>query len=364
MSMEFTEDQIQFREMIGRFMSANSSPTDVRRLMETDDGYDPDMWRKLCDDLGLAGTPFPEAQGGFGFGPVELGIAMEQMGKHLYCGPYFSSAVMAGYALLFLAEDKSLLADICSGSTLATLVLDDLNSAERLGHQLSVDNEGALSGAAGIVIDAQVADHLLVVARGESGLGLYQADPDSAVISRRESIDATRKLSTVTFEKTAAIHLGAIDESVLQKFWDHVCVALAHEMMGGAQRLFDTTVEYTQIRYQFGRPIGSFQALKHRCADLLLELEFAKAATYDAAVCLATGSGPTHAPSLAKAMASDAYIEAARTAIQLRGGIGFTWEEDTQLWFKRAKSSEVLMGSPHLHRERMMTLIEAQEDVA
>jgi alkylation response protein AidB-like acyl-CoA dehydrogenase len=133
-------------------------------------------------------------------------------------------------------------------------------------------------------------------------------------------------------------------------------------MIGGAQRLFDSTVEYTKQRYQFGRPIGSFQALKHRCADLLLELELARAATHHAARCLDSGEGEPWAPSMAKAMASDAYMHAAREAIQLRGGIGFTWEDDTHLWFKRAKSSEVLLGTPAVHRERMMTLVEAHPE--
>ena len=149
-----------------------------------------------------------------------------------------------------------------------------------------------------------------------------------------------------------------MDGSALQTTWDQISVALAHEMVGGTQHLFDTTIEYTKMRYQFGRPIGSFQGLKHRAADLLMEVEFARAATHYAAFCLATGEGDRYAPSMAKALAADTYMKTAKEAIQFRGGIGFTWEEDTQLWYKRAKASEVFMGSPQYHRERMMTLLE------
>ena len=152
--------------------------------------------------------------------------------------------------------------------------------------------------------------------------------------------------------------------TALNLLWDHICVALAHEMIGGAQHLFETTIEYTKMRYQFGRPIGSFQGLKHRCADLLMELEFAKAATHHAAFCLAADTddpaAESYAASMAKALAADVYLKAAKEAIQMRGGIGFTWEEDTHLWFKRAKSSEVFMGTPAMHRERMMVQLEEE----
>jgi alkylation response protein AidB-like acyl-CoA dehydrogenase len=131
-------------------------------------------------------------------------------------------------------------------------------------------------------------------------------------------------------------------------------------MIGGAEYLLASTVEYTKVRFQFGRPIGSFQALKHRCADLLMEVELARATTHHAARCLASGDGEPYAASMAKAMASDTFMSAAKAGIQLRGGIGFTWEDDTHLWFKRAKSSEVFLGAPHLHRERMMTIVEGQ----
>ena len=176
-----------------------------------------------------------------------------------------------------------------------------------------------------------------------------------------ESLDPTRKLTQITFAAAPTTKIGTVDTAALAQVWDHWCVALAHEMIGGAQKLLDSTVEYTKMRFQFGRPIGSFQGLKHRCADLLMEVEWAKAATHHAARCLAASEGEPYLPSMVKAMASDTYMKAAKEAIQMRGGIGFTWEEDTHLWFKRAKSSEVFLGTPNYHRERMMTMIDAEE---
>jgi len=363
MQLEFTNDQVQFREMVARFLESTSPTTEVRRLIATEAGYDPAGWSRLCGELGVAGIHIPEAYGGSGFGPVELGIAAEQMGRYLYCGPFFASSVMAGYALLSLAEENhkaAFLPEIASGESIACLALDDLNSPEGVGAAMAANAAGKIQGTASMVLDAHNANRVFAIARGPEGLGLYTLKlPDAGIeIIPRQTLDQTRKLCSVSFDHAPAERLGEVNNSGLTRMWEHIVVALAHEMVGGAQRLFDSTVEYTKLRYQFGRPIGSFQALKHRCADLLMELEFAKAVTYDAAVCLAGDKDVPYAPAMAKAMASDLYIEMARAAVQLRGGIGFTWEDDTHLWFKRAKSSEVFMGSPHLHRERMMKTLE------
>ncbi len=358
---EYTQDQETFRDVVAKFLQAKSTPADVRRLMDTDEGFDRAVWQQLCQEVGLAGTHIPEEYGGFGFGPVELGIASEEMGRYLYCGPFLSSSVMAGYAVLNGASEanrQKLLPEIASGSTIATLVLDSVNAPEQVGRQLrATGNE--LDGTAPIVTDAQVADLLIVVAEGEDGLDLFSiaSASEGVAIHAQDALDPTRKLSRVVFSGAVADKIGHLSEAGLEKTWNQISVALAHEMIGGAQQLFDSTLEYTKVRVQFGRPIGSFQALKHRCADLLLELEWAKAATHHAAFCLVTGEEQESA-SMAKAMASDVYMEAARAAVQLRGGIGFTWEEDTHLWYKRAKASEVFMGSPHMHRERLLSQME------
>lgn len=350
--------------MVSRFLQEKSPPSAVRQLMDNDTGYDADVWRQLCAEVGLAGTHIPEAYGGFGFGPIELGIAAEEMGRYLYCGPFFASTVMAAYALLHNAGEAAkseLLPGIADGSSLATLVLDNLNAPELVGQAIAA-HEGRLSGSAPLVLDAQVASRLLVMARQGDGLGLFSlpADTPGVTIQAVQALDPTRKLARIEFAEAAAEQIGEVTAASLDATWDHICVALSHEMIGGAQHLLESTIEYTKIRYQFGRPIGSFQGLKHRCADLLMEVELAKAATHHAARCLAAGEGEPYVASMVKAMAADTYMKAAKEAIQMRGGIGFTWEEDTHLWYKRAKSSEVFMGTPNLHRERMMTVIESQ----
>lgn len=363
----YTEDQEQFREVVSRFLQAKSTAVDVRRLMASSEGYDSAVWQQLCGEVGLAGTHIPEEYGGGGFGPVELGIVSEEMGRHLYCGPFFASSVMAGYAVLNGATEafkSTILPDIASGAKIATLVLDNLNNPEEVGAALKATKEHVVSGIAPVVVDAHIADWLIVVASTPDGLGLYlvNAGSEGLSIAPQEALDPTRKLSRVSLSEVSAERIGWLTDKLLNRTWDQICSVLAHEMIGGAQHLFESTVEYTKVRVQFGRPIGSFQALKHRCADLLMELEFAKAAIHHAAFCLAVGEGEgegePYAASMAKAMASDTYMETARAGIQLRGGIGFTWEEDTHLWYKRAKSSEVFMGSAHMHRERMMTMIE------
>ncbi|XOV87956.1 MAG: acyl-CoA dehydrogenase family protein [Pseudomonadota bacterium] len=365
MQTEYSADQDQFRDVVRRFMQDKSPPAAVRAAMETETGFDAQVWHQLCNEVGLAGTHIPAAWGGFGFGAVELGIVTEEMGRRLYCGPFFASSVMAGYALMEAASEaarEQLLPALATGTTLATLVLDNLNDPLGLGQHLHAGDNGVLNGTAGIVLDAHVADQLVIVAGDSQGLGLYlaPADADGIRIKRRESLDPTRKLSEVSFGEVPVERLGNLSGEAMGHIWDKICVALAHEMVGGAQYLLESTVDYTKVRVQFGRPIGSFQALKHRCADLLMEVEFARAATYHAARCLDAGEGEPYAPSMAKALASEVYMNAARAGIQLRGGIGFTWENDTHLWFKRAKSSEVFMGSPHFHRERMISILEAE----
>jgi alkylation response protein AidB-like acyl-CoA dehydrogenase len=361
----FSNEQRLLREVVARALRETSPPRAVREQMASERGYDPAVWRELCGEVGLAGIHVPEAYGGTGGGAIELGIVAEEMGRHLYCGPFFSSAVMAGYALLVAADEthrRALLPGIAAGSTLATLVLDDLDDPARVGGSIAATADVALHGTAAIVLDAHVADLLLVVARAASGLVLCAVERASpgVRVEPLQALDQTRKLARLTFDGAAAERLGDLRRQDLERMWDRICVALAHEIIGGAQHLFDSTVEYTKVRYQFGRPIGSFQALKHRCADLLVELELARAATHHAARCLDAGDSEPWAASMAKAMASDVYVQAAKEGIQLRGGIGFTWEDDTHLWFKRAKSSEVFLGSPAVHRERMMTLVEAQ----
>lgn len=367
----FTNEQEQFRTAIRRFLQEKSPPTEVRRLMDTVEGYDPEIWRQLSEQLALPGIHIPEQFGGAGFGMVELCIVMEEMGRALLCAPYFSTAVLATNAILNAgteAQKSSLLADLANGAQLATLAVTEPNGQWDPQAVALVATPVAggfrLDGAKSYVVDGHVADLLVVAGRtpgttGLDGLALFTVRADSSGIERRSlaSMDPTRKLAHITFHGVQAQLLGNVNDGAkaLVRTLDQAAIALANEMVGGAQTLFDSAVNYTKLRVQFGRTIGSFQAIKHKCADMLLEMELAKSAAYYAAQAAAAGDPEWPALAcLAKAAASDMYLHIAIETIQIHGGIGFTWDNDTHLWFKRAKSSEVFLGEPYYHRELLM----------
>ena len=312
------DDQEQFKSVVAKFLGDKSTPGAVRELMATDQGYDPAVWLQLSQELGLLGTHIPESYGGYGFGAVEQSIISYEMGRSLFCGPYFSSAILAGYALLVGADETHktrLLPGIASGDVLATVLIDDLNDAQGLGRQFTISGE-QLSGEADMVVDAHVADLLVVPVRQEQSVRLFVIDSNQAECELLESMDQTRKLSRVRLQSVTGKEIGQLDSAEVDRYWDHINTALAAEMMGGAEHLFSTTIEYMKMRMQFGRLIGSFQGLKHRCADLMLQLELAKATTQDAARYLATGDGLNYAPNMAKAMA-DCFWERKPVEAQL-----------------------------------------------
>ncbi len=376
MEFAFTDEQDQFRAVARRFLSAKSPTTEVRRLMDTADGFDPAVWRQLADDLALTGIHIPERYGGAGFGPVELGIAMEEQGRALLCAPFFSSCVLAAGAILHAADDEqkaNLLPAIASGQSRAALAVTEPNGRwDASGVQAVATRTGngwTIDGVKSYVIDGCSAQQLIVVARnvgstGAAGLSFFVVDPNAAGVTRTAlaTMDATRKQAKIAFSRAPAELLGQAGDGAdaLARTLDDAAIALANEMVGGAQALLDSAVAYANIRVQFGRAIGSFQAIKHKCADMLLDVELAKSAAYYAAQAAADGDPQTPGlASMAKAAASDAYMRAAANTIQIHGGIGFTWDNDTHLWFKRAKSSEVLLGDPNHHRELMLQRLEA-----
>jgi len=362
-----TEEQAQFQDVVTRFLAENADAARLRRQIDSEAGFDREVWQRLCRELGLPGTHIPEQYGGHGFGAVEFGIVMHALGRFLYSGPFMASAVMSAYAILNAGSEgqkSELLQKIASGSVIAALALDDWAHPDGVGKQVHADRQAgghALSGSATTLLGAGVPQLLIVPARtGGSAPSLFAVDARSPGIEAvpRDTIDLTRRAARITFNAAPAELLGAEGGANIDRLWDQLCVSLALEMIGGAEQLFYSTIDYMKLRVQFGRVIGSFQALKHRCADLLVDLELARAASQHALQCVTRQGGDVYAPNMAKAMASEVYMKIAREAIQLRGGIGFTWEEDTHLWFRRAKSSEVLLGSPHWHRERMMQRIE------
>jgi len=367
----FTDEQEQFRSAVRRFLNLKSPTTEVRRLMATAEGYDPAVWRQLSEDLALPGIHIPEQYGGAGFGMVELCIVTEELGRALLCAPYFSTAVLAANAILNAgneAQKASLLPDLASGARLATLAITELDGnwdPSGIAVVATPDADGyRLDGVKSYVVDGHIADLLIVAARvpktsSREGLALFTLDANAGGVDRRllESMDPTRKIARIDFHGAHASLLGNLDDGAkpILCTLDQAAVALANEMMGGAQALLDSAVKYSKMRVQFGREIGSFQAIKHKLADMLLDVELAKSAAYYAAQAAAVEDPEWPGlASLAKAAASETYLHTAAETIQIHGGIGFTWDNDTHLWFKRAKSSEVFLGQPSYHRELLM----------
>jgi alkylation response protein AidB-like acyl-CoA dehydrogenase len=359
----FSEEQEELRKSVRRFLEDKSSSPEVRRLMETDDGYDPAVWSQMGQQLGLQGLAIPEEYGGSGYSYVELIVVLEEMGRSLLCAPYFSTVALAANALLASGDDaakKEYLPSIAAGETIATLALTESSGRwdeEGVTLQATKGGDGyTLSGEKMFVIDGHIANLILVAARTGAGVSLFAVDGDAAGLTRTPlaTMDQTRKQAKLTFENTPAKLIGGEGEGwpVLNKTLDLAAVALAAEQVGGAQKVLEMAVQYAKDRVQFGRPIGSFQAIKHKCADMLLEVESAKSAAYYAGWAAAEDNEelPVVA-SLAKAYCSDAYFHAAAENIQIHGGIGFTWEHDAHLYFKRAKSSELMLGDPTYHRE-------------
>ncbi|MCL2428437.1 MAG: acyl-CoA/acyl-ACP dehydrogenase [Alphaproteobacteria bacterium] len=371
MEFSFTGEQEEFRSVLRRFLEEKSPPAVVRRLMASDIGWEREGWRDINAQLGLTAVHIPEAYGGQGFGFVELGIVLEEMGRALLCAPYFASSVLAATAIMngaTEAEKRALLPPIATGDTIATLAFTEPDGRWDGGAVATTATPSGggfrLDGVKSFVLDGHSADLILVLARnpgtaGETGLSLFRVRGDAPGLSRRalKVIDPTRKQARLEFRSVEAELIGEMGGAAapFAKTLTEALVCLANEMVGGAERLRQSALDYANLRVQFGRTIASFQSMKHKQADMLVDVELAKSAAYRAAAAAAEDDAELPAiASLAKACASEAYMQTAIHTIQIHGGIGFTWDNDTHLWFKRAKSSEVFLGDPAHHRELMM----------
>ena len=370
MRFSFTPEQEEFRTSLRRALEARSPTKEVRRLMATEAGYDREAWQKLNQELGLTAIHIPEAYGGGGFGQADLAIVLEEMGRGLLCAPYLST-VLASNAILNAgteAQKKALLPALASGEKTATLAIsEDSGRNDAAGVTMAATPSGAawrLEGSKSFVLDGHTADLIVVAARqpgtgGEIGLSFFVVDGKSPSLERRplKTMDETRKLARLTFNAVEAQLLGEAGKgaAALALTMQQAAVLLANEMVGGAERLREDALAYVKMRMQFGRSIASFQTTKNKAADMLVDVEMAKSAAYYAAAALDEGDDDLAAvASLVKACAAEAYLQTAIHAVQMHGGIGFTWDNDTHLWFKRAKSSEILFGDANEHRELMM----------
>jgi alkylation response protein AidB-like acyl-CoA dehydrogenase len=363
MNFGFSEEQDELRRMVRRFLEEKSPETEVRRLMATVEGYDEAVWRQMADQLALQAMIIPEEFGGAGFGYVELLVVLEEMGAALLCAPYFSTVALATNALLSAGDEqasKQWLPSIASGETIATLALTEDSGRWDLDAVTTTATKGAdgwlINGHKSFVLDGHTAGLILVAAKSSAGLSLFAVEAGASGCTRTPlaTMDQTRKQARLEFDATPATLVGTDGGASegLQRTLQLAAVALAAEQVGGAQRVLDNAVEYAKNRMQFGRPIGSFQAIKHKCADMLLEVESAKSAAYYGAWAASVDDDDLPvAASLAKSYCSEAYFHCASENIQIHGGIGFTWEHHAHLYFKRAKSSELLLGDPAYHRE-------------
>jgi alkylation response protein AidB-like acyl-CoA dehydrogenase len=371
-TLTFTDEQEELRASVRRFLADKSPSEAVRRWMESAEGHDPALWRQMAEQLGLQGLALPEEYGGAGYGPVELGIVLEEMGRALLPAPFLSSVALAGQALAISGDDvakRRWLPGIADGTRTAALAVSEQDSAWTVdGVRCTATPKGegwALDGTKTFVIDGGSADLLLVVARTDDGPALFAVEGEEGTArSPLTALDPTRRLAHVTLDAAPAVRVGAAGDqgAYLRDVLDLAIVALAAEQVGAAQACLDMSVAYAKIRVQFGRPIGSFQAIKHKCADMLLEVESAKSAVYNAAAVAAdriagAGEDLPVAAALAGAYCSTTAVHAAKETIQIHGGIGYTWEHDAHLYLKRAKSSELLLGAPAAHRARLAALV-------
>ncbi|WP_328980182.1 acyl-CoA dehydrogenase family protein [Streptomyces canus] len=370
MDLTFSEEQDELRKVVRSFLAKHSDEATVRRLAADPQGHDPVVWRRMAGELGLQGLAVPEEYGGSGFGYVDLGIVFEEAGRALLGGPYFATVALAAEALLRCADEQArhdFLPGIASGETVATLALtEDSGHWDEQGIGLTAvrDETDAwqLTGVKTYVPDGHLADLLLVAARTPSGISLLAvetADAPGLTRTPLPTLDQTRKQARIEFTDTPARLLGAEGAAwpALERTLATAAVLLAAEQVGGAAAALDAAVEYAKIREQYGRPIGSFQGIKHKCADMLMEIESARSAAYGGLWALDAGDETeiAIAAALAQAFCSEAFTKVAADNIQVHGGIGFTWEHPAHLYFKRAKSSEVLLGTPSYHRELLAT---------
>jgi alkylation response protein AidB-like acyl-CoA dehydrogenase len=359
-------DQRALRTTARDFFEKYSDESAVRSAMETDDGFDRALWSRMADELGLQGLLVPDRFGGNELGFVELQIVMEEMGRGLVCAPFLSSAVLCVTALLAADDDdrcSELLPAIANGSRIAALVFAGSDGRwNPLDTAVRADKAAAgwtVTGERRSVLDGATADLLLIAAATDQGPSLFAVDAraEGCRSTPLETLDMTRQQADMTFQSVSATLVGAEGsaDGYLRAALNAGLAALAAEQVGGARRLLEMSVEYAKVREQFGRPIGSFQAIKHKCADMLVEVESSTSAAYAAGAALDENSSESALlASLAKAYCSEAYCHVAAENIQIHGGIGFTWEHPAHLYFRRAKSSEMLLGTPTYHRERML----------
>lgn len=383
MEFAFTEEQQMIRDTAASFLAEVSGSEAVRRAMATEQGYEQELWQRICSEMYWQAIHIPEQYGGMGLGYVELAAMLEQMGRYLLCSPFYATVCLATNALLVAGTEEqkaNYLAQICEGSLTATLAYTGTNGRwDTEAVQVTARRDGdsfLLNGKLRYVPDGHTAGLLIIAARSQGssaaeGISLFAVPADTAGIDRcwLPTMDQTRKQAEINLTDVKVASSAIMGEegqagAQLEKIIQLATVAVAAEQMGGAQQVLDLTVDYSKERVQFGRPIAGFQAVKHQAANMMLKTEVSRSAVYYAA-CVAEEAMKggalagelAEAASVAKSYCSDAYFQNAGDAIQLHGGVGFTWEYDVHLFFKRAKSTEIFLGNGAYHREKVAELL-------
>ena len=358
-----TEELDLIRSTARQYLAEHVDIERVRDLMMSDEGHDPDIWTEMAD-MGWTGLSIPEEHGGAGFGAVEMGVLLEEMGRTVTPGPFFASAVLATATVQQLATDEQrarLLPALASGERIGTLAIFESPrdwAPDNPSTKATRSGDGwMINGRKRTVLAGSTANLILVTARTDDGVDVFGVDPDSdgLTIEREPALDPTRRQAAVeldSVEVSETARLGTTDATEgLRRVLQLASAALAAEQVGGAQACMEMAVDYAKSRYQFGRPIGSYQAIKHRCANMLMKVEHAKSAAYYAARVTEDSGELALAAPLAAGVASEAYVWVAGENIQVHGGIGFTWEHDAHIYLKRAKASSLLLGTAHHHRD-------------
>jgi alkylation response protein AidB-like acyl-CoA dehydrogenase len=361
----FTDEQAQLRSAVRKFCAENFDEQIVRGLMESDPPFDAKVWSRLGLELGVLGLSVPESEGGAGGSLVDQAVAVEELGASLSCGPVFGTVFLAIPALVAVsagAVRDELLAELVEGRRTAAFAVADRAGAFDPSAVTVTASGDRLSGTVERVVDAGAADDLLVAAGGSNGAALYTVDAAGPGVERTPlvTLDLTRPQATVRFSDAPARLVAGPDEAerVISHALQVGSALLAAEQVGAAQHLLDLAVDYAKSRLQFGRQIGSFQAVKHRLADMLVDLEHARSTAYHAVWAMTDGSDdPALAASMAQATCSAAFSRIAKDTIQVHGGIGFTWEHQAHLYFKRATTDAALLGTAEQHRARVASLV-------
>lgn len=354
-------EQSELRAAIRGLLAKHSGIEQVRTVASTELGYSPQLWKTLVDEMSVTTLAVPEDRGGLGYGMVEMGIVLEECGRALACEPVYTSAVLGVHALLSAdpIQDADLLAGVLDGSLLTTV--SALSATTDHVRAESTPTGWLLHGTATHLMSGGSADVAVVSAQCPDGRRLFATQPGASLVrTERRVLDPTRRRADLTFDRCPAIALTDVDaaEATGARLGELATLALACENTGIVDRLLEMTVEYVQTRHQFGRPIGSFQAVKHRLADLLVTLERARSASRYAAAIYAQDPGSASlAVAVAGAVCTDAAVHTAAEAIQLHGGVGFTWEHSTHSYFRRAMGNEALQGDSRAHRARIATLL-------